>query len=104
MDIPDLKKTVAPVRRMVQVCHSANISIIFPPMVQSADFKDAGFRLERRPALKEVDSLAAGAWDAELDPRMDVQTGDYILDKTHYSSFYNTNLECILRGLAVDTL
>lgn len=40
----------------------------------------------------------------ELDPRMDVQTADYILDKNRYSSFYNTNLEVILRGLAVDTL
>ena len=44
----------------------------------------------------------------ELDPRMDTQPQDYILDKTRYSSFYNTNLEVILRGLRpenpVDTL
>ena len=104
MDITELKKTAAPVRHLVEACHSADIPIIFTRMVQRADFKDAGLRLERRPALKEVDSLVAGTWDAELDPRMDVQTRDYILDKTRYSSFYNTNLEVILRGLAVDTL
>lgn len=40
----------------------------------------------------------------ELDPRMDAQPRDYILDKMRYSSFYNTSLEVILRGLDVDTL
>ena len=104
MDITELKKTAAPVCRLVEACHSAAIPIIFTRMVQRADFKDAGLRLERRPALKEVDSLVAGTWDAELDPRMDVHPEDYILDKTRYSSFYNTNLEVILRGVAVDTL
>ena len=104
MDITELKKTAAPVRRLVEACHSADIPIVFTRMVQRADFKDVGLRLERRPALKEVDSLVAGTWDAELDPRMDARPKDYILDKSRYSSFYNTNLEVILRGLAVDTL
>ena len=104
MDIRELKKTVAPVCRLVDACHNAGIPIIFTRMVQRADFKDAGIRIERRPALKEVNSLVAGTWDMELDPRMDAKPEDYILDKNRYSSFYNTNLELILRGLAVDTL
>ncbi len=104
MDISELKKTVEPVCSLVEACHSAGIPIIFTRMVQRADFKDAGLRLERRPALKDVSSLVAGTWDADLDPRMDAHIEDYILDKTRYSSFYNTNLEVILRGLAVDTL
>jgi len=45
-----------------------------------------------------------GTWDSELDPRMDQRLEDYVLDKTRYSSFYNTSLEVILRGLGVDTL
>ena len=45
----------------------------------------------------------AGTWDMALDPRMDAKPEDYILDKNRYSSFYNTNLELILRGLAVWT-
>jgi len=40
----------------------------------------------------------------ELVPHMDARPDDYILDKNRYSAFYNTNLEVILRGLAVDTL
>ena len=31
-------------------------------------------------------------------------SGDYILDKARYSSFYSTNIEFILRRLTVDTL
>ena len=104
MDINELKKTVGPVQRLVDACHTANVPIIFTRYVLRGDHKDAGLLLERYPVLKEINSLVAGTWDAELDPRMDVQTGDYILDKTRYSSFYNTNLEVILRGLAVDTL
>ena len=104
MDITELKKTVVPVCRLVEASHSAGVPVIFTRMVQRADYKDAGLRLERRPILKEVGSLVAGSWDADLDHRMDVQTEDYILDKTRYSAFYNTNLEVILRGLSVDTL
>lgn len=33
-----------------------------------------------------------------------LQPGDYIVDKTRYSAFYNTNMEVILRGLSVDTV
>ena len=104
MDITELKKTVAPVMRLVDACHSADVPIIFTRYVLRADYKDAGLRSERRPEFKKINSLVAGTWDVELDPGMDAQPGDYILDKTRYSSFYNTSLEVILRGLEVDTL
>ncbi len=104
MDITELKKTVTPVRRLVDACHRADVPIIFTRYVLRADYKDAGLRSERRPEFKKINSLVAGTWDVELDPGMDAQPGDYILDKTRYSSFYNTSLEVILRGLRVDAL
>jgi len=104
MDISELKKTVGPVQRLVAACHTAKVPIIFLRYVLRADYKDAGLRSERRPEFKEHNSLVVGTWDADLDPRMDTQPGDYILDKTRYSSFYNTSMEVILRGVAVDTV
>jgi len=108
MDITELKKTVMPVMRLVDACHQADVPIIFTRYVLRADYKDAGLRSERRPEFKKINSLVVGTWDVELDPRMDAQPQDYILDKTRYSSFYNTSLEVILRGLrpenSVDTL
>ena len=104
MDITELKKTVTPVMRLVDACHKADVPIIFTRYVLRADYKDAGLRSERRPEFKKISSLVAGTWDVELDPRMVVQPGDYVLDKTRYSSFYNTNLEVILRGLRPETL
>ena len=104
MDISELKKTVEPVVRLVDACHNADVPIIFTRYVLRADYKDAGLRSERRPEFKDVSSLVAGTWDVDLDPRMDARPVDYILDKTRYSSFYNTSLEVILRGLRVDTL
>ena len=104
LDITYMKETVAPVARLVQTCHDTNIPIIFTRYVLRADYTDAGLREERRPGACASGSLVSGSWDANLDPRMDVRDTDYILDKTRYSSFYNTNLEVILRGLQVDTL
>ena len=103
-DITESKKTVGPVERLVDACHTANVPIIFTRHVLRADYKDAGLLAERRPVFKEVNALVAGTWDAELDPGMDTRPEDYILDKTRFSAFYNTNLEVILRGLAVDRL
>ena len=42
--------------------------------------------------------------DSEICLRMGQRLEDCVLDKTRYSSFYNTSLEVILRGLGVDTL
>ena len=104
LDITYLKQTVGPVIRLVEACHDAGVPIIFTRYVLRADYTDAGLREERRPGACACASLVAGTWDADLDPRMDARATDYILDKTRYSSFYNTNLEVILRGLQVDTL
>ena len=104
MDITELKKTVSPVSNLITACRGADVPIIFTRYVLRADYKDAGLRSGRGPRFKEVISLVMGTWDSELDPRMDQRLEDYVLDKTRYSSFYNTSLEVILRGLGVDTL
>ena len=104
LDITHMKETVTPVTHLVDGCHTAGIPVIFTRYVLRSDYTDAGLREERRPGACASGSLVAGSWDADLDPRMDVRDTDYILDKTRYSSFYNTNLEVILRGLQVDTL
>ena len=89
---------------LIDACRSADVPIIFTRYVLRADYKDAGLRSVRRSRFKEINSLVMGTWDSELDPRMDQRLEDYVLDKTRYSSFYNTSLEVILRGLGVDTL
>lgn len=104
MDITELKKTVSPVRNLIDACRAADVPIIFTRYVLRADYKDAGLRSVRRSEFKAINSLVVDTWDSELDPRMDQRPEDYVLDKTRYSSFYNTSLEVILRGLGVDTL
>ena len=89
---------------LITACRSADVPIIFTRYALRADYKDAGLRSVRGPKFKEINSLVMGTWDSELDPRMDQRLEDYVLDKTRYSSFYNTSLEVILRGLGVDTL
>ena len=104
MDISHLKQTVEPVMRLVEAGHETGAPIVFTRYALRPDYADAGLRTERRPGAREAGSLVAGAWDSELDPRMEVRPQDYVVDKTRYSAFYNTNLEVALRGAKADTL
>jgi len=49
MDITEPKKTVVPVSRLVDACHSADVPIIFTRAVHRADLKDARLLMDRRP-------------------------------------------------------
>ena len=38
-----------------------------------------------------------GSWGSQIIPELPVQPGDYRLDKTRYTAFYDTNLEEVLK-------
>ena len=104
LDNTHLKPTVEPVRRLVEACHKEGVPVIFTRYILRPDYKDAGCFAELFPAAREVAALASGTWDVELLDALNPQPTDFIVDKTRYSAFYNTNLEVILRGLGVDTV
>jgi nicotinamidase-related amidase len=68
------------------------------------DYKDAGLLGEVYPALKESGAMVVGTRDWEIADELKPTPEDVILDKQRYSSFYNTNLEVLLRGLGVTLL
>ena len=43
-----------------------------------------------------------GSWGSRIIPELTVQPGDYRLDKTRYTAFYNTNLEEVLKQEQVE--
>ncbi len=104
LDITYLKALVEPVRTIIRACRKAVIPIIFTRLVFRDDYKDAGLYGERFPEAKKIKGVTAGSWEAEVDERIEPQPDDFIVDKSRYSSFYNTNLEVILKGLKVDTV
>ena len=56
---------------------------------------DREFKYFARHAVK-------GSWGSQIIPELPVQPGDYRLDKTRYTAFYNTNLEEVLKQEEVE--
>ena len=104
LPIGSLKTTVQPVRRLVKSCHNASVPVIFTRYVLRPDYVDAGYFATLFPLAKDVHALASDTLDAEFLGDLKPGPEDFLVDKTRYSAFYNTNLEVILRGLNVNSL
>lgn len=104
LDNTHLKPAVEPVRRLVEACHNEGVPVIFTRYVLRPDYTDAGCFADLFPSAREAQALVKGTWDVELLEVLGARPDDFIVDKTRYSAFYNTNLEVILRGLGVDTI
>jgi len=104
LNITYLKSTLKPVMRLVEVCRKVGIPIIFTRYVLRPDYTDAGLLVKLFPAARGRSAMVTGTWDSEIVDELSAQPKDYIIDKTRYSAFYNTNMEVILRGLGVDTV
>ena len=104
LDNTHLKPTVEPVRRLVEVCHKEGVPVIFTRYILRPDYKDAGRIVDLFPDARDLQALVSGTRNVEIVDDLGAQPSDFIVDKTRYSAFYNTNLEVILRGLGVDTV
>jgi ureidoacrylate peracid hydrolase len=104
LDNTHLKPTVGPVAKLVEACHDEGVPVIFTRYILRPDYKDAGCFADLFPAARDAGALASGTWDVELVEALGARPDDFIVDKTRYSAFYNTNLEVVLRGLGVDTV
>jgi len=60
-----------------------------------------GLWVEMRPFL-ETEGFRQGSWGAEIIDGL--PRPDYIIDKTRFSGFFETNMECLLRGLRAETI
>jgi ureidoacrylate peracid hydrolase len=101
LNIDQCIAAIEPNQRVIAACREANIPVIFTRYSLRSDYKDAGLLGQIYPALKESQAMVVGTRDWEIAEELKPMPGDVILDKQRYSSFYNTNLEVILRGLGV---
>jgi ureidoacrylate peracid hydrolase len=104
LDISRCQAIVPNLARLLNACRAAGVPVIFTRYVLRGDYKDAGLLLALFPGITQARGLVAGTWDAEIIDELAPSEGEWIVDKTRYSAFYNTNLEVILRGLNVKAL
>jgi ureidoacrylate peracid hydrolase len=91
--------------QLVAGARSAGVPVIFTRYVYEPGFTDGGLLpTELVPAMKEVNSLIRGTWDAEIVPALTPREGEIVIDKSRPSSFYGTRLEPFLTSLGIQSL
>lgn len=78
------------VKRVVGICRSAGIPIVF-----LKHFNRAGKVDEKATAMRP--NCIEGTWGDEIDPMLEVDQSDYVIKKRRYSGFFGTDLDLVLR-------
>lgn len=94
------REVIAPIRRLLTAVRADGIPVIYTQEAHRAAKVDFGLELE----FEEPEHCLEGSSGIELLPALAPQPGDHLVIKRRYSAFFATDLDLLLRGLAVDTL
>ena len=100
-----LRPAIAGCVRLVAAARELGIPVIFTRFVYLPGYADGGLvTSELLPAMRDVDALIQGSWDADIIAELAPRAEDIVIDKSRPSSFYGTRLEPALTGLGVSSL
>ena len=97
----DLESEVAATRRLLDAARAKRVPVFFTTTSYGPDCRDAGYFVRKVPALA---TLQHGSRWVELDPRLERQPEETLIDKKYAGAFFGTALASTLRALAVDTV
>ncbi len=98
----DLSAQIEVINKLLGVIHQKNIPVIFTTIAyEDSSISDSGIWFEKMEGLK---TLKFGTDAVELDPRLDFQKGNSILNKKYASSFFGTDLSSRLTANKIDTV
>jgi len=98
-----LRTAVPGCERLIAAARKAKLPVIYTRYMYRPDYADGGIMAnELIPDLKKT--LKAGTWDVEVVDELAAEPNDFIVDKNRPSAFYATNLEPMLKGLAIENL
>lgn len=87
---------------LLEVAHRRGIPVFFSVCVyDDPNLKDAGIWINK---IKGLDTLRAGTENVQIDGRLDVRSGDTLLNKKYASCFFGTDLVSRLTSSRIDTL
>ena len=105
LDIEMCTDAIEGCKTLVENARAAGVPVIFTRYVYQPGYADGGVVVhDLLPAIKEVNSLAAGSWDAEIVDQLKPKADEIIIDKSRYSAFYGTRLEPLLTSLGTKDL
>ncbi len=89
-------------QRLLEAARAADVPVIFTRYSYMPGYADGGILPnELVPAMRDVNALISGSWDADVADDVEPRDGEIIIDKARPSSFYGTQLEPILTGLGI---
>lgn len=98
----DLTGVVERTNELVDAAHDGDVPVVFTRIVtKHDDMRDLGVWGEKIPSLKTLH--ADGEW-VDIDPRLNRDDGDHVLNKRQASAFHETELDSMLNRQRVDTV
>ncbi|HEX6513824.1 MAG TPA: isochorismatase family cysteine hydrolase [Chloroflexota bacterium] len=99
-------------QKINQAARDAGIAVFYAQADHRPDFKDFAPHIVDRghqqaspePYKTTPPAAVSGSWEAEIVPELAPQSGDYVIKKHRWSSFFQTHLELSLRTAGIDTI
>jgi biuret amidohydrolase len=95
---------IEPTRRMLELARATGIRVIFTAHAHRASGCDMGTFVDAYPAIREGRALIEGTCGAEICDEVQPLPGETVVRKRRHSAFFGTDLDLVLRSLAVDTV
>lgn len=96
----DLSEMIPPINRLLEGARTARIPVIFT-VISSLNSDHLGPLEEKAPGLR---SFTPNSKWTDVDPRVNIEDSDIVVEKHHQSAFHGTDLNHLLQELDVDTL
>lgn len=94
---PEIEATA----RLLDVARSRSLPVFFTTTVYDSDWSNGGLFVVKIPSLK---ILVHGSRWIELDPRLNRQPSEPIIEKQYASAFFGTSLASTLTAKEIDTV
>jgi nicotinamidase-related amidase len=100
IECPGARAIVRHILDLTAKARRKDVPVIYTQEAHRAAKVDFGLELD----YEEPEHCLEGSPGVELLPALRPQRGDHLIVKRRYSAFFATDLDLLLRGLAVDTL
>jgi ureidoacrylate peracid hydrolase len=102
IDISHMQRVIEPTKALNEECRRRAVPIVWTQH-GTRGVQDGGPFMALRPFLHDG-GLRAGTWGYEILAELEPRAEDWFVPKSRLSSFFQTNLEIVLRGLGAETV